>query len=831
MNHINTPIFQALFESESPRLIVRANSPEFTVVDYNSSQKSLAGSKTDFRGMSVWDAYTPVTSNSDAPELLSVAFEQAIAEHRPIKMPVFRFDLALEESGEAIERWWQLEIVPTTKEDDKVAYLLINTREVTDEVNAERREQQLNEELKVANEELAVTLEDLQTAYTTLENFNRELELRVDRGIKEIARKESSLRSLVMAAHYPLMILRGRDWVIEIANQPLVNLWDKTIEGVTGEKLMDILPEIEHQPFPGFLRQVYDTAIGYGQEEQVFHYNSPAGPATKYVSFYYDPLFDDKGDVVGIIVAADDITTKVHQRQMLEKALENERLLTEEMSALNEELSVSNQQLLFSQDEVNRQNDELVESESRFRLLVKQAPVGICVIRSHDLRVLEVNDSYLTLVGKVRRELEGRTIWDAVHEAAENYAPILDQVIQTGVSFVATEHELTLVRYGSPQQVFVDFVYEPVLMADGRVTAILVVAIDVTEKVKARIAIEEAGERTRLAVESADIGTFEYSYTTEAMITSERFDEIFQVQGPKSRSELLGSLHPDDLYLSARAHASAAIKGKMMYEARILHSDKSVHWIRVQAKVFYGKDGVPEKLLGTILDITEFKVTQQQKDDFISIASHELKTPITSLKASLQIMQRIHDTPNVGLFSKLLHQSERSMKRITTLIDDLLNVSHRDKEGTRLSKTTFTVKDLLNDCCGHIREMGRHALIFEGDPVLQVHADERKIEQVVVNFVNNAVKYAPRSKEVYLRVEKVSGFAKISVRDTGPGINPEKQKQIFDRYFRVDSSGREVSGLGLGLYISKEIVLRHEGQIGVDSEEGKGATFWFTLPL
>ncbi|MBE8723002.1 PAS domain-containing protein [Sphingobacterium pedocola] len=846
MDHITAPIFQALFQSESPRIILKADAPEFTILDYNIAHQSITGrTKINYRGESIWKAYDPAMAGGEGPELLAAALEQALAENSLIKMPVFRYDILSDETGTVVQHWWQLEILPVAKEGNRATYLLVTTHDVTNEMMSERREQELNEELAAtneelaaSNEELAATLEDLQVSHTRLENFSRQLEERVAHGIQAIANSERSLRSLVMAAHYPLMILRGRDWIIEIANQPLVNLWDRTIEEVTGHKLMDILPEIESQPFPMFLRQVYDSGVGYGQEEQIFHYNSPKGPATKYVSFYYDPLCDDKGDVVGIIVAADDITTKVHQRQMLQEALAKEQSLTEEMSSLNEELaatveelSAANEDLVVSQEEIRRKNDDLIESEARFRLLIKQAPVGICVIRSHDLYVLEVNDNYLNLVGKERAELEGRAIWEGVTEAAEDYAPVLSQVIQTGVPFVATEHQVTLIRYGKPEDVFIDFVYEPVLKADGHVMAILVVAIDVTEKVKARKAIEEAGERTRLAVESADIGTFEYSYSTNAIITSERFNEIFEASDPISRLELLDTFHPDDVHLSAKAHAAAAIKGKMMYEARILHKDKSIHWIRVQAKVFYGTDGIPDKLMGTVLDITDFKRLQQQKDDFISIASHELKTPITSLKASLQFLQRIKDTPGHELFPRLLTQAERSMEKVSTLIEDLLNVSNMDKDATVLNKTTFIVKDLLDDCCGHIRETGKHKLVFEGDPSLQVHADQRRIDQVVVNFVNNAVKYAPKSSDIYLRAEQIDGFVKISVRDTGPGIPPEKQKQIFERYFRVDSSGREVSGLGLGLYISADIVHRHDGEIGVHSDAGQGATFWFTLPL
>ena len=126
---------------------------------------------------------------------------------------------------------------------------------------------------------------------------------------------------------------------------------------------------------------------------------------------------------------------------------------------------------------------------------------------------------------------------------------------------------------------------------------------------------------------------------------------------------------------------------------------------------------------------------------------------------------------------------------------------------------------------------GKHNLVFGGDRDLEIHADEHRIDQVVVNFVNNAVKYAPDSKDICLNVEKIGNMAKISVKDTGPGIAPDKIPHLFSRYYRADYSGSQYSGLGLGLYISAEIVKRHGGEIGVDSELGKGSTFWFKLPI
>jgi len=838
MEHINTPIFQALFQSEVPRIILKANPPHFTIMDYNDAHRQVAGKTAiDHRGESLWEVYEPITGGEANQEMISSAFEQAINENKLVKMPVFRYDVTSEATGEVLTRWWQLEVLPVVKNTEKVEYLLITTYNVTAAMLAERREQELNEELAASNEELSATLEDLQIAHQHLELLNRDLEDRITARVRELADSESSLRSLVMTAHYPLMILRGRDWVIEIANQPLVNLWDKTIAEVTGHRLMDILPELEGQPFPVFLAQVYDSGVGYGEEERIFHYNSPAGPAAKYVSFYYDPLLNDAGEVCGIIVAADDITSKVQQRQLLEESLKNEKSLSEELSALNEELaatveelSAANEELIVSQNELQWKHYLLAESEERFRILIRQAPVGICVIRAEDLMVQEVNDSYLELVGKTRQELENHTIWEAVAETAESYAPVMNLVISSGKPFVASEHEVVLIRYGKPENVFVDFVYEPVF-SDGKVTTILVVVIDVTEQVKARRLIEHAEERVRLAVEAAEIGTFEYNYLTDVLLSSERFDEIFGVTQPSRREDLLPAFHPEDLHLSTQAHVAAVRDGRMLYEARLVHADQSIHWIRVQAKVFYLPDGTAEKLLGTVLDISDFKRLQQQKDDFISIASHELKTPITSMKASLQLLQRLKDNPGDAVIPRLIDHSGRSMEKISALVDDLLNVSRMNQGGIGLNKTTFNVKRLLEDCCSHVRESGYHELIFQGDGELEVHADEHRIDQVVVNFVNNAVKYAPNSREIYLMAERAGNMARIAVRDAGPGIAAAKQKHLFDRYYRADETGYHVSGLGLGLYISAEIIRRHGGEIGVESEVGSGSTFWFTLPL
>ncbi|MEO7214485.1 ATP-binding protein [Mucilaginibacter sp.] len=461
-----------------------------------------------------------------------------------------------------------------------------------------------------------------------------------------------------------------------------------------------------------------------------------------------------------------------------------------------------------------------------------QAPLGICIISGGDLVVQMANDSYLELVGKSRSELEHRGIWDAVPEAAEAYAPVLNKVIETGVAFFAKEHEVTMIRKGKPERVFLDFVYEPISDVAGVNNAVMVIAIDVTDKVVARRRIEEAEERARLAIDAAEIGTFDFDPVNDSVVTSDRFNAIFGFDGARPRDEYRQRIHKDDLALRQAAHERAMETGKLFYEVRLVWPDDSLHWIRVQADVYYNGADKPYRMLGTVLDITEFKRLQQQKDDFISVASHELKTPMTSVKASMQLLERLVKTqPSSDRIPVFLEKANTNLTKMQHLVDALLNVSKIAEGQLALHKTDFIAAEMVNECCDHVRLIGTHELILTGDTQLQVHADKERIDQVVVNLVNNAIKYAPDSNKILLHIAQTANMAKISIQDFGRGIPPEKLPHLFERYYRVDASGVQFSGLGLGLYISAEIIERHGGQIGVDSVVGEGSTFWFTLPL
>ena len=266
------------------------------------------------------------------------------------------------------------------------------------------------------------------------------------------------------------------------------------------------------------------------------------------------------------------------------------------------------------------------------------------------------------------------------------------------------------------------------------------------------------------------------------------------------------------------------------YEIGIHPANGERFYISVNAAPIRDENGEITSGIATFMDVTHRRKVFEQKDEFISVASHELKTPITSLKASLQMLRRLNTGVESELFHKLMDQANKSMNRVSILIEDLLNASKFTGGQLHLNKKVINLYELIAGCCDEFRLEDQYHITMSGDKNLDVEVDAYKIEQVLINLINNAIKYANGSFEILISVTRSGAVAKVAVTDKGPGIQPEVIPHLFERYYRVDPAGRQYSGLGLGLYISSEIVKKHGGQIGVESELGKGSTFWFTLP-
>lgn len=689
----------------------------------------------------------------------------------------------------------------------------INRREL-EQANENKKllilEKSLNQQLAVTNEKLNAANVELKSSKEELFILNSKLEGTVEERVKALVESEERFRSMADNTDILISVI-NQSGNLEYLNKSWVELSGKSLNDLISEGWYDLIHPTDKPMFFKIHQKAFADRVSYSVEirlrgaDGIYHWLLEKGT----------PRFLVDGSFAGYISSCVNIT----QLKMGEQQLQD----------LNDELEASNRDLAALLKKLAKSNDELQYSEERFRNLIRKAPVAICVIRAKDLIVTDVNEVYLELVGKSREQLENHAIWDGVAEAAEVYSSVMQEVIDSGIPFHATEHEIILNRKGTNETVFVDFVYEPLPDLNNIVTSIMVVGTDVTDKVLARRAIEDVEERNRLAIEASEIGTFELTYVDELIIGSKRFDEIFGVKSPVSTDHILAILHPLDRELFQDAHLTAQKSGKIFYETRIVLANNAVKWIRIHGNIHYDSVGNVKKLLGTAMDITIAKQLQQQKDDFISIASHELKTPITSLKASIQLLNRMKTNPT-NLLPKLIEQANNSINNISELVEELLNVTRINEGKIMLNMTKFNVRNMVEESCSQIFQSANHDIIISGNKDLEVIADENRIQQVVINYVNNAVKYAPHSRRIFVSVEQDNLSVKVSVRDTGKGIPADKLPYLFDRYYRVNSSGFHASGLGLGLYISADIVERHGGKIGVESLENVGSTFWFTLP-
>ncbi|WP_240183072.1 PAS domain-containing sensor histidine kinase [Pedobacter jeongneungensis] len=238
-----------------------------------------------------------------------------------------------------------------------------------------------------------------------------------------------------------------------------------------------------------------------------------------------------------------------------------------------------------------------------------------------------------------------------------------------------------------------------------------------------------------------------------------------------------------------------------------------------------------DQILLAIEDITDRREIERRKDDFLSIASHELKTPLTTIKGYMQILERSIPEQASEKFTATLGKISAYVERLNNLISELLDVSKIQTGNITLHKADFDFDKMVLEVIEGIGTSApRHKILLQGRSESTVHADESHIVQVLNNLLSNAIKYAPESLNVEVSVSSVSDFVKVSVRDFGLGMNAEDKKRAFERFYRSSEVQKRFSGMGIGLYICDQIIQNHNGTLWVDSEKGKGSTFSFTLP-
>ncbi len=234
----------------------------------------------------------------------------------------------------------------------------------------------------------------------------------------------------------------------------------------------------------------------------------------------------------------------------------------------------------------------------------------------------------------------------------------------------------------------------------------------------------------------------------------------------------------------------------------------------------------------TLLEEIEFrKEAERKKDEFISIASHELKTPLTSVKGYVQLLERSVNKGDTETVKKHLGKAQVQLEKLNSLIADLLDISKIESGKLKFNKQDFSIDQLLDNVIEVMHQSNPDFKIHKtGKADCNIYGDEMRIEQVVVNFLTNAIKYSPGTSEIELTLNVKEDELYLAVKDQGIGMLPEQLNHVFDKFYRVEETSQRFQGLGIGLYISSEIIKRHGGQIGVNSTFGQGSEFYFSIP-
>jgi two-component system phosphate regulon sensor histidine kinase PhoR len=293
-------------------------------------------------------------------------------------------------------------------------------------------------------------------------------------------------------------------------------------------------------------------------------------------------------------------------------------------------------------------------------------------------------------------------------------------------------------------------------------------------------------------------------------------------------------LHPDDYKATMEKYASAIKTGEVFEtENRYKRGDDgNYRWHLNRALPLKNERGDIVFWVGTATDIDDQKREMEKRDDFIGIASHELKTPLTSVKGYLQLIDNYKTEAIPPIVVRYVQSANKALNKLQQLINDLLDVSKIQAGRLEYAMTTINLSELVDTCLENAEHIyPGYAFEKQDGHNYLVYGNAERLEQVLMNFLSNAVKYSRDIKKIIIKTSKVDDCVRVAVVDLGIGLSENQRERIFERFYRVEDKKHVTSGLGMGLYISAEIIRHHQGKIGVNSEMGIGSTFYFELPL
>lgn len=685
-------------------------------------------------------------------------------------------------------------------------------------------------------------------AVWVLENTRQVAERNKELALKNVIKSErDQLQRYFMQAIAGICVLRGPDLVYELVNPAYQNILPG--RELLGRSIFEVLPELVGSPIQEMLYEVYHTGEADEMSEVMIPVSEYEDGPTKerYFSFSFQARRDENNNIDGIVNMVFEVTDMILVQEELLKAREE----AERQRRVYETITSGTPDLMYVWD-----------LEYRFTY-------------ANSALLTMWGKTWDTAIGKGLRE-NGYEEWHAAMHERE-----IDQVKETKESIrgeVAFPHAVLGKR-------IYDYILIPVLNEAGEVEAVAGTTRDVTDRkqmeealeqsseelqaineellaaneeqatsneeliasneelaivnqelLAARQKIEEAEVALRLAIDAASFGTWFIHSTTREFTTDARLKELFGYYPDEDLSIEQALAQITDEYREFVANKlENAIYNNGDYDVTYpvigLH-DQRLRWLRAIGNLKADPSGTFSAFTGVVMDITEQKMDELRKNDFIGMVSHELKTPLTSMKGYIQILQKVNQQSN-ALSAGMLEKASSQVGKMTAMVNSFLNVSRLESGKIYMEIREFDMRRLIQEAEEESRAtISSHNLIFNPVETMMVNADRDKIGQVIHNLISNAVKYSPAGRTIEVSCFENKGMVNVCVKDNGMGIKPEDLSKIFDRYYRVEGSQMfSISGFGIGLYLCKEIIQRHMGEISAVSDFGSGSSFTFSLPL
>ncbi len=729
---------------------------------------------------------------------------------------------------------------------------------------------------------------------------------------------EHQLNNLFEQAPVAIAVMHGPDFIVEIINEMALQIIGKPKEQLMYKPLFDAMPEARNQGFEAIFSSVFKTGRRMVIEEIEARLLRNGNPEKIFAKLVVEPLREEDGSILGIMIAAYDITEHVTARKKIEISELRYRQLIQSVSVALYTCDKEGRILLYNQAAVElwgrepkvgtelwcgswkifQTNGQLLPldkcpmaialtdgrvetfeiiierpdgsrrhvlpypqpvlndkgeitgainlllditehakirealhlSEERFGNIIDQVGAGIA---QTDItgKFIAVNEQYCRLVGRSEESLLKMRIRDVTHpEDLKQDLLLLKHCVEEGKSFTMEK------RYLWPDGSVV-WVNNSVSLIKGsdNLNFLTAVSIDITEAKKMEARLIESENRFRNLCNTIPVIIWMADNTGNCTYLNKQWYD-FTGQTPEIAlgDGWLNAVHPADRETTTGAFFEAMPgEASFVMEFRIRDEPGNYRWFLNSALPSYDEDGNLKGYLGSCTDITDNKKLSQQKDEFMSIVSHELKTPVTSLKAFTQLLEMKFSTAGDQSSSSIMRRMDMQITKLNTLISDLLDITRMDEGKLVFKKEVFSFTGLVNETVEELQRISTsHTIVTEIFDNCLLTADRERTGQVLTNFITNAVKYSPGADKIIVRVTIQDDCVVCAVKDFGIGIEKKKQSRIFSRFYRVEGEKFDTfPGLGLGLYISAEIIRKQSGKIWFESEPLRGSTFFFSLPV